>query len=241
MFVNIVARVAITLAALGFFCVLRVDIAAKTWNRMRSSHTIAEYVKNNSVRKLQIGAGDFSLPGWLNTDIDPQWGQAFLDATKPFPLPDSSFQLVFGEQLIEHLSYEQGLEMMKQSFRILKRGGKIRMATPDLLKLEDLTREDKTPEQLAYISNKLRWHHWATTPDPASYILNSEMHEFGHRFLYSPKVLKSSLEAAGFTQVRQYLSGESDNPALKGLEVRSYSDVRSVDRYETMAFEGVRP
>src|SRR5262249_49553943 len=93
MLVNILARVGITLAALGFFCILRVDIAGKTWNRLRSSHMIAEYMKNTKVRKLQVGSGEFSLPGWLNTDIDPVWGQAYLDATKPFPFPDSSFQL----------------------------------------------------------------------------------------------------------------------------------------------------
>lgn len=49
------------------------------------------------------------------------------------------------------------------------------------------------------------------------------------------------MEAAGFTQVRQYKSGESDDPALKGIEMRSRSNVSDIDRYETMVFEGVRP
>src|SRR5579872_4707906 len=91
----IAARVGIALAAFALFCVLRLDVAEKYWNRLQSSQIIAAYVKNNAVRKLQIGAGDFSYPGWLNTDIDPREGQAYLDVTRPFPLPDSSFQFVF--------------------------------------------------------------------------------------------------------------------------------------------------
>src|ERR1700722_6277114 len=139
---NIAARAGITVAALGLFCVARPDIAGNATRRLRSPHIIAEYVKNNAVRKLQLGAGEFNNSGWLNTDIEPREGQAYLDATKPFPLTDSSFQLVSSEQVMEHLSSEEGLGMMKESFRILVHGGKVRVATPNLLKLADLLRDD---------------------------------------------------------------------------------------------------
>lgn len=238
---NIAARAGITVAALGLFCVARPDIAGNATRRLRSSHIIAEYVKNNTVRKLQLGAGEFNNSGWLNTDIEPREGQAYLDATKPFPLADSSFQLVSSEQVMEHLSSEEGLGMMKESFRILVHGGKVRVATPNLLKLADLLRDDKTPEQIAYVRAKIDWHHWELTPDPANVIVNQEMYEFGHRFVYTPKMLRSTMEAAGFTQIQQFASGDSDDPAFKGIEVRSYSNVRDIDRYETMAFEGTKP
>jgi predicted SAM-dependent methyltransferase len=240
-FTNIAARVLITLAAVGLFCVARPDITENTTRRWRAPLIISDYMKNHAVRKLQLGAGEFNLPGWLNTDIGPIEGQAYLDATKPFPLPDSSFQVVSSEQVVEHLTSEQGLGMMKESFRVLVHGGKVRVATPNLLQLMDLLRVDKTPEQMAYIKAKLEWHGWATATDPANVIVNLEMNEFGHRFVYTPTMLRSTMEAAGFTEVRQYRSGESDDPALKMLEVRSHSSVAKIDRYETMVFEGVRP
>lgn len=238
---NVAARAAITLAAVGLFCVARPDVVGRATRGWRSPQIISDYMKNNAVHKLQLGAGDFNLPGWLNTDIGPIEGQAYLDATKPFPLPDSSFQVVSSEQVIEHLTSEQGLSMMKESYRILVHGGKVRVATPNLAQLVDLLRDDKTPEQIAYMQAKIDWHHWSKTSDPANVIINLEMNEFGHHFLYTPKMLRSTMEAAGFTQVRQYKSGESDDPALKGLEVRSHSNVAEIDRYETMVFEGVRP
>lgn len=223
---NILARVAITLAAFGFLCLLRQDLATWMWRhtgaavvstsrRLRSPSLIAGYTKNNAVRKLQLGAGEFNMPGWLNTDIEPGEGQAFLDAGERFPLADSSFQIVFSEQVIEHLSREQGLTMMKESFRILQHGGKVRVATPNLLKLTDLLREDRTPEQIAYIQAKTDWHDWKMTPDPANFIINEELTEFGHRFVYTPTMLRATMEAAGFTQIAQYRSGESNDPALR--------------------------
>jgi len=240
-FKNVAARVLITLAAVGLFCVARPDVVGKATRGWRASNVIADYMKSHTVRKLQLGAGEFNLPGWLNTDIGPIEGQAFLDATKPFPLPDASFQVVSSEQVIEHLTSEEGLRMMKESFRVLKHGGKVRVATPNLLQLMDLLRPDKTPEQIAYIKAKIDWHDWPKTPDPANVIVNLEMNEFGHKFVYTPAMLRSTMEAAGFTQIRQYKSGESDDPALKSLEVRSHSSVAAIDRYETMVFEGVKP
>jgi predicted SAM-dependent methyltransferase len=238
---NILARVAITIAAVGLFAVARPDVAGNATRRMRSPYIISSYMKNNEVHKLQLGAGEFSIPGWLNTDIEPREGQAFMDASVHFPLPDESFVVVSSEQVAEHLTPEQGLVMMKESFRVLKHGGKMRVATPNLLKLVDLLGESKTPEQEAYIRGKIDWHHWGAAPDPANVIINSEMYEFGHRFLYTPKMLRSTIEAAGFTQIQQFTSGESNDPALKGLEIRSRSNVSDIDHYETMVFEAIRP
>src|SRR5688500_5058722 len=78
----ILARAGITVAAIGVFCLLRLDVARVVWHRteaylvkviqlQRSPALIEEYMKRNSPRKLQIGAGAFNKPGWLNTDIEP--------------------------------------------------------------------------------------------------------------------------------------------------------------------------
>ena len=89
-------RVLITVAAAALFLLLRPDIVGllqgklRAEVRLRASPRIDQYIRNNPVRKLQIGAGENSKPGWLNTDIEPLAGQAYLDAGRPFPLPDRS-------------------------------------------------------------------------------------------------------------------------------------------------------
>ena len=106
--------------------------------------TIELYLASTGVRKLQIGAGPNNLPGWLNTDIEPRQGQAFLYAMKPFPIPDNSLNYIYAEQVIEHLPFEGGMVMLRESYRVLAPGGKLRVATPDLRRLVALFDQDDT-------------------------------------------------------------------------------------------------
>src|SRR5687767_6891434 len=50
-----------------------------------SAPVIERYMREHQTRKVQLGAGSSRLEGWLNTDIEPGDGLAYLDATKPFP------------------------------------------------------------------------------------------------------------------------------------------------------------
>lgn len=242
---NILARLGITLAALGLFCVLRFDIVAPKVNLFKaqilSPSRIDAYMKANSVRKLQIGAGPSQKPGWLNTDIEPVREQVYLDATERFPLPDSSMHYVYSEHVIEHISYEQGQGMLRESYRVLAPGGKVRVATPNLKQFIGLFQEAKTAEMQNYTLEKLRWHEWPATPDPECYILNQELREWGHRFVYTPKMLRASLESAGFQNIRELAAGETDDPVFRSVEMRAFEDVRDVNRFETLVFEAVRP
>ena len=55
----------------------------KKWRRERTA-PIQAYLRTHVVRKLQIGAGENVLPGWLNSDIRPLNSNVlFLDAKEP--------------------------------------------------------------------------------------------------------------------------------------------------------------
>jgi predicted SAM-dependent methyltransferase len=246
------ARTAITIAALALFCLLRPDILATVLGypaeiragyrrHIASPRLIKSYIASHTVRKLQIGAGPNNYPGWLNTDIEPGDGQAFLDASAAFQIPDATFHYIYSEHVIEHITYEQGLGMLRECRRILAPGGKIRIATPNLLKFLALF-EDRKPEEAArFIAGKLAWHGWPkTVADPACYILNSQLRWWGHQFVYSPAMLRASLESAGFTDVSQHQAGKSGDPVLAGLENRDKGKIAELNAYETMIFEAVR-
>jgi predicted SAM-dependent methyltransferase len=246
------ARIGISLAAIALFGVLRHDITTMVWKktnifvnlqlaRFRTESQVEAYLRANPVRKLQIGAGENNKPGWLNSDIEPLNGQIYLDATERFPIPDSSINYVYSEHVIEHISYEQGLSMLKESYRILAPGGKVRVATPNLNKFLSLFNEEKSPEMQTYMVDKIAWHEWPSTPDPSCYILNQQLREWGHRFVYTPRLLRASLEAAGFQNIRELVAGESDEPTFRGIELRSFSNVRDINRFETLVFEATRP
>jgi predicted SAM-dependent methyltransferase len=244
---GILARIAITIAAAGFLLLLRPDLANELQHRVQANSieratpgVIDEYIRTHPVRKLQIGAGGNNKAGWLNSDIEPVSGQAYLDASKPFPLPDRSFQYVYSEQVIEHITFEQGMVMLKESYRVLAPGGRVRLATPDLSKFVGLFQENKTKEMQQYMLGKMNWHQWPVTADPECYILNHQLRDWGHQFVYTPKLLRASLEGAGFKNIRQVGVGESDDPILRNAENRANWSVKDVNAYEAMNFEAVR-
>jgi hypothetical protein len=122
-------------------------------------------------------------------------------------------------------------------------GGKVRMVTPNLLKFVAMFQEnDAEQKQIIsrYIPRKQQFHFWPDTADPACFILNNEMRSWGHQFVYTPAMLRDSFEKAGFKEIQQYAADETDDPALKGLEIRPRGAFSDVNAYEAMAFEATR-
>lgn len=190
----------------------------------RALGDINEYMNENKVRKLQIGTGFNFLTGWLNTEINSTYAPnktervVFLDATQKFPITDQSFDYVFSEHMIEHIPLEKGRWMIQECHRILKPGGKIRITTPNLQFLIQLYDEDKSVVQEKYI----RWAHTLfcnpNTPPTDIYVINNFFYNWGHCFIYDRKSLSHELEQCGFTNIRAYKPGVSDDPVLKGIE-----------------------
>lgn len=85
------------------------------------------------MRLLNIGCGSTFDPAWVNIDIEPLSPEVLrYDARKRLPFEDGSFDACYSSHVIEHLSCEQTLHIMKEFHRILKKGGILRLAVPDL-------------------------------------------------------------------------------------------------------------
>ena len=88
--------------------------------------------------KLHIACGRNYKEGWINIDISRKVRKDFrIDINKGLPFPNRSVDFIFSEHFIEHLSYDKGLFFLKEAHRILKPGGVIRTAFPDIDKIID--------------------------------------------------------------------------------------------------------
>jgi predicted SAM-dependent methyltransferase len=171
------------------------------------------------IRKLHIGCGDNLLGDWLNSDFFPQSDRVLhLDATKRFPFSEETFHYIFCEHMIEHVSYADGLAMLRECYRVLKNNGKIRISTPNLQFLIDLYSDNKSELQKEYIK-------WATDSSikgapyyDDTFVINNFVRDWGHLFIYDEKTLRSSFEQAGFSKIIRCELNESQDELLRNLE-----------------------
>jgi predicted SAM-dependent methyltransferase len=210
---------------------------------------IRRYLDTHPVRKLQVGAGPNPLPGWLNTDLFPDvYAEhrdeiVFLDASKPLPLDEMTFDYIFSEHQIEHISEPAGRAMVTEFFRILRPGGRVRVATPDLAAVIRLYDDPLDELERHYID----WVMTRFLPDVQSgnrrcYVINQMFTAHKHRFIYDQETLSAILANAGFIDIQRRQPGESSDPVLRGIEThgRAIGDER-VNRFETLVVEAIRP
>ena len=89
---------------------------------------------------FNIGAGSFQHPYWTNVDYATNYYREIqhspiinynLMELKPLPIESNVAELVYSSHTIEHVSDEAILNLLKESYRILKSGGGIRLTTDD--------------------------------------------------------------------------------------------------------------
>ena len=136
------------------------------------------YLATADRKILNLGGGGNCLDGCLTGDIDPR-ADVYIDITKKLPFNDNSFDAIFCEEAIEHVSLDLGRSVLAECLRILKPSGYFRLATPDL---------DWYVER---VSN----------PVQSCHDINSVFYDHDHKYLYTRAALKYFCEEAGFINI----------------------------------------
>ena len=208
---------------------------------LRSKGVILSYLSSAAERKLHLGAGPVLLDGWLNTDKYPTSSRiAYVDTTKRFPFARDTFEYVFSEHMIEHMSWQAGARMLKECHRVLVPGGIARVATPDLGKIVGLYGHSGDPDSQRYIALVTDTFLKGIGGYKASFVINNSFRNWGHQFLYDRDLLGLALSRAGFEEIRFFSMGDSDEAALKGIESRLQGEGSEIAAFETIVAEGTK-
>jgi SAM-dependent methyltransferase len=90
-------------------------------------------------RLLNLGCGHRFHPAWQNVDIAPQNPCVMrADVSQGIPFPDGHFDAVYHSHMIEHIRVRDVQRFLADCHRVLKPGGIIRIATPNLERLCEL-------------------------------------------------------------------------------------------------------
>jgi predicted SAM-dependent methyltransferase len=198
------------------------------------------YLAGAAVKKLQIGCGPTVMPGWLGSDIAPASAATmYMDATKPFPFADATFDYIYSEHMIEHIPWRDGLNMLGECHRALKPAGVLRVATPDLAVMAGLLKD-----QSAVARRYIEWVQEFALHDlpirSTALAINCAFHNWGHKFLYDAETLELTMRLAGFKATRRCAPGQSDDPHLAGIETHGANVCApEMGDFETMVIEAI--
>lgn len=158
---------------------------------------------HSSLVKLHIGCGPRVLKGWINIDISYEhfgnYMQFYTDkfypaeirgdqsdflsydvTRKALPLPDSSVDVIFHEDFLEHLCQRDQVLFLAETCRVLKPGCVHRVNTPCLL-------------------SSMRGHSDFSKGYAGVYV--AEWNKHGHLSVLTPKILEEMALMCGYSEV----------------------------------------
>lgn len=181
---------------------------------------IKEKIRANKLIKLNAACGNDYKSGWINIDNDSNNDRhkidAFWDLRHPLPLNENSVDYIYNEHFLEHLTVEEGQAVIKDFLRVLKKGGIMRIAMPDLdISISRFLDPDwKNDPLITKFGFKFKTR---------AERLNTVFRSWGHKWLYNAEELKRRLKEAGCNNVTQCKLNKSKYAELKNLETRNES------------------
>jgi predicted SAM-dependent methyltransferase len=173
---------------------------------------LRHYLAGRHATKLHVGCGTNRFDGWINADITPR-ADLIIFLEKKLPFKSNTLDRIYSEHVLEHVSFGAGVSFLREALRVLKPGGVIRIAMPDLDELIDGYQKDW---------KRFDWIKWPAYSfiKTRAEMINVAFRWWGHQHLYNSEEISRALVEAGFSHMSFPEHGESDFEDLRGLESR---------------------
>lgn len=120
------------------------------------------------------------------------------------PFPDESVDYLYSSHLLEHLFKDDAAKLLRQAYRVLKEGGRIRICVPDLEHAISLYEEGNKQKALSFFF-----------PESKSIDCVSR-----HKYMYDFDLLRSLLVEAGFNDIERCIYKQGKVPDINKLDNR---------------------
>lgn len=171
------------------------DIAGRI-HMQRTKRRVLQLLRSGGPLWLDLGGGDSPRPGWLSVDLTPNC-DVYWNLARGLPFPSASVDRIYSSHLLEHLTFEQGEDLLLECKRVLKPGGEISVCVPNAkLFVEAYLGSVSLPRHMfggtdAYFET--------TAIDSLNYVAYMGEH---HKYMFDQENLNHRLGAAGFVDVQ---------------------------------------
>lgn len=205
-------RVAYKLLSPATWDLVRQDWALATRRRTNASGSVRRALADLSDASMHFGCGARATPGWINIDAFDQPGLTIRwDVRDRLPCPDGVAKRIYTEHMLEHLEFDDAQRFIRELYRLLASGGRIRIGVPDAGRyLRAYSCNDRQFfETLSHIGSPVQ------PLDTPIKVINQMFRMGGaHRFAWDFETLAAELQTAGFTAIRQCESGQGADAEL---------------------------
>jgi predicted SAM-dependent methyltransferase len=138
--------------------------------------------------KLHLGCFHKKIHGFVNIDIREDINPDVVDDVfKLTKFKDNSADLIYACHVLEHATFEEARTAMRRWYEVLKPGGKLRLAVPDM---------QAVFEYYMYSKNLKELH---------SFLYGSQKHPYDfHKAGWDEKTIITDLKEAGFEKITRY-------------------------------------
>ena len=176
--------------------------------------------------RLHFGCGSNRLPGWTNYDAE-------VDISRPLLFPDNSAEAIFCEHVLEHVALRGALSFLSECFRVLKPGGRLRIAVPSIEQIDQAADVD----YICFVSQWARLDLKGTHRAALDAIINAH----GHQMIWTGASLRAVVRWAGFECIWCCEPGRSQYPDFVNLEGHGKVIGEHFNRIETVVVEAAKP
>ena len=144
--------------------------------------------------QLNLGCGKRYIPGFIHIDVADFPHIDYVHNISTLPMfGDNTVDLIYCCHAFEYFDRIEGLEVLREWYRVLREGGTLRLAVPDF---EALVKVYLQYADLSLIIGPLYGRMAIKTSEGERFIY--------HRTVYDFASLKTTLEQVGFRNVQRY-------------------------------------
>ena len=136
------------------------------------------------------------------------------DVTKGLPFKDSSVDYIYTNNMFEHLTQENFMFVLKECYRVLKKGGVLRLVVPDLFQHVAIYIKDKDADKFIH-----RLMLQGIGDERPLFVRLLSKH---HLWIYDFQSISARLKKSNFNNVQKGEFGMGTIPEINIIEAQEY-------------------